>query len=148
MSPLRTVLSSLIACGSQGGKPWWLSNLEVSGARLSGAGLKSWGARCGVQPLCSSGISSVVSSLLIAGCCTGFKMRLSQPLLPASMCVFFSRLPGMEGSLVVLGFLSGEDVLYVAVDSVCPWWEVSSESSSVTILNWNHISCLFDDRCE
>lgn len=40
------------------GTPRWLSKLDVLGARYSGAGFKSWCARCEVQTLCSSWKSS------------------------------------------------------------------------------------------
>lgn len=42
----------------------WFSKLHVLGARLSGAGLGSWGAWCGVQILCSSETLWLLSSLL------------------------------------------------------------------------------------
>lgn len=42
-------LCSLWLCVSCGCKPYWLSQLDVLGAHLLGVGLKSWGARFGVQ---------------------------------------------------------------------------------------------------
>lgn len=42
-------------------QPPWLSKLHVVGACRSGASLKSWGARCRAQALCSPGRSSRVS---------------------------------------------------------------------------------------
>lgn len=61
------------------------SQIHVLGAHLSGAGLKSQGALCGVQTLCSSGGSSgFVSSFLTVGSCAGrevYAQTVSQLLL-------------------------------------------------------------------
>ena len=40
------------------------------------------------------------------------------------------------------GFVSEEVVSYIAVDSLCPWEEVSSGSSYVAVLNWN-LGCVY-----
>lgn len=46
---------------------------------------------------------------------------------------------------LVFGFLSEEIAPYVAGDSLCPWKEVSSRSSYITILNQNlHVSLSSD----
>lgn len=52
MSPSRTVSVSLVVSRGKGPR---LSKLDVLKAHLSGAGLKSWGARYGVQSLHISG---------------------------------------------------------------------------------------------
>lgn len=58
-----------------------------------------------------------------------------QPLLPASMWVFFSFVQNGGATQLVLGFFHEEIVPYVAVDSVCLCEEVSSGSRYVTTLN-------------
>ena len=62
-------LRLLTASGPRGSKRLWLSKLDVLGARLSGAGLKSWGATCELPSLPSSGRKGlqVASSLLRVG---------------------------------------------------------------------------------
>ena len=48
--PLLRLLVAL-SCGSCGNGPRCFSKLDVLGACLSGAGLKRWGAQCGLQTL-------------------------------------------------------------------------------------------------
>lgn len=60
---------------------------------------------------------------------------LSQPLLPSWICVLFSQCVGATQLIFV--FPSEEIVPYVAVNLVCPWEEVGSESSYIRILDWN-----------
>lgn len=77
-------------------KPSWLPKLDVWGAHLSGAGLKSWGADGWFKPLLLREKLKVLSSLLTVGhhCVGGgvYGETMSQPLLPASVWVF-SHLP-------------------------------------------------------
>ena len=112
--------------------------LDVLGAHLSGAGLKScqvWGS----DPLLLREKLGVVSFLLTVGHRSRdgvFSKILSQPLLPVLMWGFLvAHCVGV--SQLVLWFLSEEIVLYVAVYSVCLWEEVSSGSSYFTMLNHN-----------
>ena len=96
--PLRGVFQFPIACGSCGYELRWFSKLDIGGCHLSGAGLKSWGARCGVQILRSLREKLwVLSSLQIMGHCAGggfYGETVSKPKPPllASMWVF-SHLP-------------------------------------------------------
>lgn len=53
---LRTAAQCAVTHGSRGRRPHWLSKV-VLGGLVSGAGLKSWGALCGVQTLRPSGRS-------------------------------------------------------------------------------------------
>ena len=62
---------------------------------------------------------------------------VSQPFLPVLMC-FFITFALHEGVVpLVFSIFSEEIILNVAVDPVCPWEEVSSGFSYLTILNWN-----------
>lgn len=93
-----------------------LSKLDGLGAHLSGAGLKIWGARCGVQTLCSSGRSLEFSPLpmwVMAKLCL-------HPFYPFQ-CGFFSFAWYEAVAQLILGFLSAEIVPQVATDSVCLW---------------------------
>ena len=85
-----------------------LSKLNGLGAHLSGVGLKSWGARCGVQTLCSSGRSLELSPL---------------PMwVMAKLCLHPFSFAWYEAvAQLILGFLSEEIVPQVATDSVCLW---------------------------
>lgn len=55
--PLRTAAQGAVTHGSRGRRPRWLSKVVWGGRLVSGAGLKSWGALCGVQTLRPSGRS-------------------------------------------------------------------------------------------
>lgn len=57
-SPLRAISQLPIALRVSECEPWWLSNIDVLGAHLSVARLKSGRALCGVQTLCFSRRSS------------------------------------------------------------------------------------------
>ena len=87
--PLRPV--SLFACGSCGQKPTWLSDLGVLGACPSDGSFQSWGARCGVQTLHSSGISWVLRVLLSQLCWEWVLWSVSQLFLPfpCGWCGYF-----------------------------------------------------------
>lgn len=88
----RTLSLILQPYGSCGHKPCWLSRLEVLRTHLSGAGLKSWDARCGVQTLCFSGRSSgfwVPYQLWVNMWGLGFVMRLYSSLSYVLWCGLF-----------------------------------------------------------
>lgn len=74
---------------------------------------------------------------------------VSQPLLPTSVC-FFPPIIQCIGVVQLDTVLAPphppkEIVLYVAVDSVWLWKEVSSEPSYIAILNWNLLAFLLID---
>ena len=86
----------------------------------------------------------VLSSLLIVGHCARDGVY-GVPASPTCFNVVFSL---FARCVVVIQpafrFFKEEIVPYVAVDSVCPWEEVSSGSSYVTILNWNSKLNIFE----
>ena len=85
------------SCGFSECKPHWFSKLDILGAHLSSAGLKSLGAGCGVPTLCSSVRSSGFEFPPDSGLHAGggvYGEIVSQPLLPISMC-FSSHFPGV-----------------------------------------------------
>ena len=54
-----------------GPEPCWFANLGVLGTRLPGAGLKSWGAPCGIQTLAPQGDPVFFSFLQAESSCSG-----------------------------------------------------------------------------
>lgn len=131
-SPLRARSHFVTACGSSGPEQGSFSKLDVLGAQLLGAVLKSWGGQCGVQTLCPSGRKlQVLSSLPVVP-----RLRFMERLGPGLSYLLWCGpcLPDTR-SCSVFRFFS-EEVRYLAADSVCPLEEVSTVSSYVTILNW------------
>lgn len=59
--------------------------------------------------------------------------------LVASQATFTRFFFGGDGFVVVVVCFLEEIVLYLAVDSGCLWGQVSTGSSHITILNWNHL---------
>ena len=108
---------------------------------LSGAGFKNWGAQCRVWTLHSSEAAlGFEFPPDYRSPCQGWELQWDcvSAFLPASMW-FPSGLPHVKGLLrQFLGFCSEEIVLYTAVDTLCPWQEVSSRSSYVAVLSQNH----------
>lgn len=110
----------------------------VNGGPLSGAGLKSCSTWCrGSNP---SLLREKLWVLVLWLCVTtpgGGRDCVSAS--PSLFDVVSLSLPWCAGfaQLVFRGFFQRKFAPYVAVDSVCPWEEVSSGSSYVTILKWN-----------
>ena len=103
----------------------------VLGADHSGTVLIKWSIRSGIQTLClklgvpSSLWNTVPGWYLWWDCVSVSPTHLDVGIF------FFSCYVGV--TQLDLGSLSEEIVLYVLVDSVCPWQEVSSGSSCVII---------------
>lgn len=71
--------------GTHEHKAYWLSELCVLGAHLSNGSFKSWGAKCGVQTLCSREKLGILSSHLIVQCYATdgvYDKHVPQPFLP------------------------------------------------------------------
>ena len=94
----------------------WFSKLDVLGARLSGAGLGSWGAWRGGQILCSSEALWVLSSLLTGGGGVGVAFMLR--LCPTCWLWAFSLAPCVEVAQF-LGFFRGRCSICICRFSVC-----------------------------
>lgn len=125
----------LQTCESPGQKPHWLSKLYVLRNHLSGTGLKTgcqfprvWFTMPGVE----------------------FVLRWYLSLSYLLWCGFlFTYLifRNCSTSFVLVCFVFLEEiVLYTAEDSVCPWEDMSSESSSITILNQYSVFIHFSYR--
>ena len=140
MSLLRAVSQITTIMWVSGCEPCWFSKLDVMGGHLSSTCLKNWGTPFGVEPFAPQREAVGFEFPPVVGHHTGGEIDskiVSQPLQPILMWCS-SCLPGAELSLSQsLGFFKEEIIPYVAVDSVCPWEEVSSVSSYIiTILNW------------
>lgn len=115
------------------------------GAPLSGAGLTSWDAWCGVWMLCcTERIYSFVRFLLIAGCCArhgAFQENSSQPLPTTSMWPFSPLLIQIICSASFKVFFRGSSSI-CSLDSGCPWEEVKSGSFYTAILDCLVCECV------
>lgn len=101
----------------------------ILGAHLSGADLKRWGARCGGSNLLLPREKlRVLRSLLILGHCARCE-RLCLSFSYPFWCEFFSSLPDVQSCSASFGVPFrgnvSETFLYLAVDLVCSWEEVS-----------------------
>ena len=91
--------------------PTGFQSQDILRAHLSDAGLKSWGARCGVQPLHSSRGSSGCETPTPFACGSlhwvwVYDKIVSQPLLPILMWVFFLFAQHAGVTQLLWGFLS------------------------------------------
>lgn len=97
----------------------------------------------GSNPLLIREKLEVVSFLQIVGHCTRagvYGKIVSQPLLPTLTWVFSLIFPVCKSSSASFGgFYFREIFLCLAVDSACPWEEVTTGSSYVAILNQKSI---------
>lgn len=78
----------------------------------------------------------MVFKLLIESHCVGvgiYGTIVFKPLLPISKWGFFYFARCVGISQLVLNFFQSKLFKRVSVDLVCPWWEVSSGSSYITI---------------
>lgn len=125
-------------------KPCWLSKLDVLGAHLSEAGLKSWMPDVGFKPFPPLGGGRRNSGFwvpswlwVITMWVVGFMVTLClSPSYLLPCWFFFSFIQCGGVSQLVWGFFYPEEVIpSTAVDSVYLWEEVSSRPSYNTILN-------------
>lgn len=133
--PARRPIKSccqVVAPLRSGRAPHWLSKPDILGNCLSGAGLKGWGAQCGVwifTPQEEVLGFSVTFRLCVAVLRVGFMERLGPSFYPLQCVLFLIYLMERIAWLVFKSILE-EIVPYIAMDS--GWlWEVSSGYSYV-----------------
>lgn len=132
----RGISVSLWHFGTSRHQPDWFPKPDILRARLSGTAPRGQGARCGAPTSHSKRSTSLVRSLSTVCCCTrggvSFK-TVSLPLLSILMSSFYSLL--WRAVHLIFGLFSKGNDSYVAVDLVCPWEQVCSQSSHAAILD-------------
>lgn len=115
------------------------SKLDVLGARFPSVGLKSWGSQCGVRALTCQGEARGVSPTLAMGPSAGG--GINDEMCPSSSGRFPPTWPiCLHCSASLSGFSKEEIDPYVAINSACLLWAVSSASFYVTIFLWFQFS--------
>lgn len=138
MSSLGSVSQLAIALWIYREKLCWFSKLDVLKSHFSVAGLKSWSAHYGDKTFSSSKRNRILGSCLFMGHSVRSRINeklVSQPFLPSLMWVYSSFAQWVAIAQTDLEIFSEEKFPYVAVESVCPWEEVSSESIYIIMLS-------------